>query len=129
MELPRRFIEEFFKLSFPYPDAEKFCALLESVYKAGLAANPDQDAKRWRKLERDLGEVYGKIIGYERLIPKLDLLSLPISVNSMDMTYTVKDIPKREIRLSWLDEGDSQTLKAIIDTEIKKEEERNKKDL
>jgi hypothetical protein len=129
MELPRRFMEEFFKLSFPFPDIEKVRTLLERVYEAGLAENPDQDAKRWRKLERDVGEMEGKIIERVRVIPKLDPSALPGSASSMDVTYTVKDVPKREVCLRWLDEGDSRTLKEMLDAAIRKEEQWNKKDL
>jgi hypothetical protein len=129
MGLPRRFIDEFFKLPFPYPDVEKVRSLLESVYEAGLAATPDQDAKRWRKLERDLGEMYGNIIGYERVIPKLSAMDFPPDGHTIGVTHTVKNIPKRELVIRWLDDGEASTLKSMLDAAIKEEEENNKKDL
>ncbi len=119
--LPSRFIRDFFGLNFPYPDMEKVRELLESVYEAGMAANPDHDAKRWRKLERDLGELRGKIIGYERIIPKQKAEEFPIDGYTMDLTYTVKDMAKRELVIRWLDDGDAPTLKLILDNAIKKE--------
>jgi hypothetical protein len=56
-------------------------------------------------------------------------MDFPPHGHTIGVTHTVKNIPKRELVIRWLDDGEASTLKSMLDAAIKEEEENNKKDL
>ncbi|MFM0638068.1 hypothetical protein PQQ63_15305 [Paraburkholderia metrosideri] len=108
-----------------YPDPLKIGALIDRCYAAGLARGRldtgNRAADLWNKLESDLGEMSGKVIGHVDMYAD-ESVALPFNPAApVPNAVTVRRVAQRELVIRWLDRsGNTPTLPALLTEAIEK---------